>query len=370
MPANYRASSTAVDMNGLLTSTFEHLEKKGAYFDAISKKTALVDKIRKNKNFKEVSGTGVEVNLMYGLNDTYGSHKPYSILPTNPQDKLGQAFYHWALHHILLTIDNHSLRQNAGPEKIADLLDTKYKQSMITVATEFNRDLWDIENATISTSSPRTDPTTGGSRVISVPLIVMSDADAASNLGGLSAATYPWWRNIVIDFGTTNTFLALKQKMLQLYTDTEAEGLGPIDLMVMDKYTYMNYVSSVEAQRRYSAGEAASAGTSKVKYLDVTDVIWDINVPDCDNGGSAPNGTGVNYPVVTGTWTSGSIYGLNTTQLGLRALKGANWAWQGFEKNVDQDARVNTCLWEGQLVCTNRRCHGLIHGISASSFTS
>lgn len=369
MPANYLGATGAVDMTGLLTSTFQHLEKKGAYFDAISKATPLIDKISKNGNAKSVTGERAQVNLMYGLNSTFGSHKPYSTLPVDPQDGLGAAFFPWAEYHVAVSIDGKTLRMNAGPEKVADLVDTKYKQSLITVATNIDKHLWDIEGATLTALAelaPRNDAVTGGAQIIPVPFIVIADADANYLFGGLNSLTYSWWRPLVVDFGTVNSWALFKAKWMRLYTDCQAEGLGDPDIAVCDKYTYLNYFNATEAQRRYESQEKPAIGASAVKFMGM-DVFFDQYICDCDQS-SSPTGAGYNYD--SGSFATGSVYMLNSKMLGWRTLKGADWAWQGFRKPVDQDAQANLCIFNGQIVPMNRRCHGLLHGLPITDITS
>jgi hypothetical protein len=315
-----------------------------------------------------VSGERCQVNLMYGLNSTFGAHKPYSTLPVDPQDGLGAAFFPWAEYHIAVSIDGKTLRMNAGKEKIASLIDTKNKQAMLTIATKFDQHLWDIQNATVTgTLAPAVDAVTGGSQINPIPLIVFADADlSGASFGGLNQNTYAWWRNQVIDFSTSSTWIALKAKLMELQMLCAAEGLGAPDLGICDKYTYLNYFLSVESQRRYTAGENAEVGAKGLRFLDM-DFFYDPYICDCDNS-SSPNGSGYNYD--SASFATGSVYMLNTGQLTFKTLTGADWAWQGFRKPVDQDAQANLCIWNGQLAPTNRRCHGLLHGITYSAITS
>lgn len=363
MPANFLGSSSAVDMTGLLTSTMQRLEKNGAYFDAISQKNPLFDRLKKNGNVKGVTGERAQVNLMYGLNDTFGAHKPYSQLPIDPQDGLGAAFFDWAEYHIAISIDGKTLRMNAGPEKIADLLDTKNKQAMITIANKFNQHLWDIENATTTTTfAPAVDPVTGGSQIIPIPLIVSGDDDVDASFGGINGLTYSWWRNQAVDYGASSSYQIFKNKMLQLWVECEAEGQGSPDLGICDKSTWLNFFSAIEPQRRYAESGDAGFGGRSVKFMSM-DVFYDPFICDCD-------GTASGYNYDSASADTGAMYILNTNMLGLRYLKGANWAWQGFRKPVDQDAQANLCIWNGQLVCMNRRPHGILYGIDKTALSS
>ena len=92
--------------------------------------------------------------------------------------------------------------------------------------------------------------------------------------------------------------------------------------------------------------------------------MWDDRVPDPEYNSFA----GANYN--NSNWADGAIYLLNTKFLGLYVLGGRDWKWGSWEKPVDQDAKVNTCLWAGQLAVSNRRKHGVIYGVTDATPTA
>jgi hypothetical protein len=340
-------------MNGRLTHTTQWVEKKGVIQDAYFAANPLFARLKKKGKVKlsggAPGGTHEQVNLLYGENETFGWYKGYDVLNIDPQDKMGAAFFPWAQAHIAVSIDGISMLENAGPAKQKDLIQSKMTQAIMTIAQQFNSALLDASITGAETAA-------NGKAIYSIPMLVDADVDRDRAIAGLNGLTYPWWRNNAVDYGATHTMAVFKRTLLHMKNTCSRQGNigGPPDFYLMDQSSFENYVMSVEPQRRYTSSAETNAGFEDMNVLGA-EITWDDGVQDAETN--------------DGTSVAGSIYALNTNFLGLRVLAGNDWKWRGWMDVVDQDAKVNSCFWAGQLVTTNRRKHGVIYGVTKTAFT-
>ena len=359
MPATYLGAASQVDINGLLAHTTQYIEKKGVIQDALFGANQLFHEMKKNGNIRTTQDGGYteQVNLLYGKNNTFGSYSRYDVHNNDPQDGMGAAYFGRAQYSITISIDGMSLLQNAGSGKIKDLVGSKMEQATMTIADEFNKHLWDAETMALNSGTGNS-----GKNVISLPMLVDADPDRSLAIGGLNPATYSWWRNNVLDYGTAHTKAVLKQKMIRMYMTCQAEGKmgGPPDLIIMDPYSYENYEMSVEDSKRYTDSKTATAGFENM-YFKNAKIVWDDKCPDPHYGTLAGANAG------NANWAHGAMYFLNTKFLGLRILGGRDWKFSKWTDQIDagnnQDAKQTTALWAGQLITTNRRKHGVIYQV-------
>ena len=362
MPANYLGASSQVDIDGLLSHTNTHIEKKNVIQDAVFESVPLLNEIRKRGNIRTVvdGGTRDQVNLMYGKNNTFGSYSGYDVLSNDPQDGMGAAYYDWAQYGITISIDGRSVLQNRGAARIKDLLQSKYDQATMTIADKFSEHLWDAE--TIDANSGTAND---GKNVISLPWLIDADEDRDLALGGINPNDYSWWRANVLDYGGTHNTAVFRQKLLRMYNTCMKEGQmgGEPDLVIMDQYAGENYELATEFQKRYMTSGKVTAGFSDMYYKNAK-VLWDPKVPDPEYSTFA----GANYD--SSNWAAGAIYFVNTKFLALRVFAGRDWKFSKWTDQIEagnnQDAMQTTALWMGQLVSLNRRKHGVIYGVTSS----
>ena len=347
-------SAGTTKMDALLSTTLMNYHKKGKMQDAIFSSNPtfyfLKDKVR-----KESGGYKIATNLMYGQNTTVGSYSRYEVLDISPQDGMTQAYYPWAQYSGAISIDGLSEFQNSGVGKLLSLLGEKVEQTTMTFAEKMNNHLWDVENVTIDTTSSSAN---GGKNIISIPMIVPLDPTSDCELGGINGATYTWWASNVLDYGATHSAVVFKYNMSNMYnTCTKGTG-GQPDVVIMDQASWENYESALDPQIRYTDQKVASAGFYNLRYKNAL-VMWDEHM--CDIAATA------NYD---GSFTDGSIFFLNTKFLKLVVGKGKDFAPTKFQQPEDQDARTAKYLFYGQLVCSNRRKHGVIQDVTDTAFTS
>jgi hypothetical protein len=344
----YGGTYTAID--ALLTTTLQHYDEKGTIQDAVFLANPTFRKLFQGGKVKTVNGGAqIVVNLMYGSNTTVGSRGKYEEVDISPQDGMTQSFANWALYQQAISIDDHEIDQNMGEGKLKDLMDAKYEQMTMTWGELLSDHLYDIEGITTATGASGN----GGKNITPIPMIVDIAPNSSSILQGVDGGTYAWWRNqYVADASGYSTDDTWKSGMAKMYNNCFRQGSigGEIDLIVMSQDGYETYESTLEAYKMYTSSDKASAGFKNLVYKNA-EIVWDPYM--CDSFST------YNWDNTT-PHTNNTMYFLNTKFLSVNVMKGKQFASTPFVRPTNQAARTALNLATLQLVCSNRRKHGVI----------
>jgi len=174
---------------------------------------------------------------------------------------------------------------------------------------------------------------------------------------GLNPGTVPGWVN---QYGQITSFAVDgKSTMRRVYYACSRQGktLGPVDLLLGDEESYLNYIEDLDDQVRVSKveGDKAPANVRQgTKFLDADYYLEDSIVPALFNGGAGRDG--VIYMMKTGTWHAYTL-GHDAN----RETKG-DFAVRGPFRIPEQD------LWRYEIVLmmgmhtTQLRANGCIEG--------
>jgi hypothetical protein len=341
-------------MEALLSLTADHYYKSGLVHDGIFKSNQTWAELTKKGIKKNVGGGGqIQVNLMYGQNETVDSYSRYGLLDTAPQDGIEPAFYPWAQYAGTVAIDGLSKSQNSSKEKIQDLMKEKTQQLIMSFSERMNYDIWDRAGLTLAATS-----LTGNSNknIHSIPLYCQKDPTASVGVGGIAQNSNAWWRNKVLDSAeATATYATLLQDMATVYTDVTKGTGGTPTHIISGPVTYNSYERAMDTKIRYTMADTASYGFESIKYKGAK-MFWDEHVPDME--------TPRNSDTASFTETNlGTMFFLNDKFLELVTLDGKDFAPLGFVRPPNQDASVGSWIFYGQLVCSNRRKQGLLFEI-------
>jgi len=349
------AKQRTIDYNALLTMTADNYYKSGVIHDAIFKSNLTFAELQK-KGLKMVTSGGakIQVNLMYGKNETIDSFSRYGLLDTAPQDGFAPALYDWSQYAGTISIDGLSEAQNAGVPAIQKLLREKTKQLTMSYAERINNDLWDVETATTATGN-------GGKNIIPITHFAQGDPTSGVDPGNIDQSVETWWQNQYTDSATSgsSTFAEFNQEMRKLYGKCSNGGGGQPDLMPVSQDVYDYYEASMDSKIQYTMDDKASIGFEYIKFKKAK-MYYDEMIPDpttpynWDHASYAPT-------------TQGAAYMLNTKNLDFVCMKGKDFAPLGFQSPTNQDARVGKWVFYGQLVCNNRRKLGVLHDITTTA---
>lgn len=349
-------------MEALLSLTADHYYKSGLVHDGIFKSNQTWAELTKKGVKKNVGGGGqIQVNLLYGQNETVDSYSRYGLIDTSPQDGIEPAFYPWAQYAGTVAIDGLSKSQNSSKEKIQDLMKEKTQQLIMSFSERMNYDLWDVTGLTHATASVTSG--NSGKNLLSIPAYVQKVPGTLSagvggtggGVGGIAAANV-WWRNKVLDGAdATITYAAFEQDMQTMYMNVSKGTGGTPTHLITSAEAYAAYERGMNTKVRYTQDDTASVGFESIKYKGAK-LLWDEHVPDMD---TPYNSDHASYAPTT----KSSMFFLNDKFLELVTLDGKDFAPLGFVRPPNQDASVGTWIFYGQLVCSNRRKQGLIHEV-------
>lgn len=344
-------------INALLSTTADAYYKAGLVHDGVFLSNPTFAAL-KAKGIKQDGGNQIQVNLMYGKNETVDSYSRYGLIDTAPQDGIEPAYYSWAQYAGSVSIDGLSESQNSGKPMIQKLLREKVKQLTMSFSERMNEDLWRMTaNATLNSAVTGN----GGLDIISIPMYVQKAPSTASiDVGGIDQSAKSYWRNKVADSGTesSGTFLMLGREMRNMYNQCTQGSGGSPDLLIANQNTFEAYETGLDVKVRYAADDVATAGFESIKFKSAK-LMWDAHVPDpttpydFDHASYAPT-------------SQGAMFFLNTKFLELCTMPGKDFAPLGFQQPPNQDARTGLWIFYGQLTCSNRRKQGLLHDITTT----
>ena len=126
----------------------------------------------------------------------------------------------------------------------------------------------------------------------------------------------------------------IQKEIREMYGKCSIDNDKP-DVIVTTQVIFDAYEESLQAQKRFGASSSslADAGFDNLLYRG-TPIVVDDHCPD------------------------GMMFFLNTKYIKFRHHASRNFAFQGFNKPVNQDASVAHIYWLGALTCSNPRMLG------------
>jgi hypothetical protein len=305
--------------------------------DNMSQHNALYRRMRERGNVRALSGgTTIVENLDYAENETFQRYAGYDALNISPSSVFSAAEYLWCQAAVHVTYSGREERVNKGSkERVFDLVKSRVDNAFLTAANAMNRDMY----------SAGTLP----NQIGGLQLLV---ADNPQNMvGGISGATWNFWRNKILDLGTAGTggtAVDLTADNILLYFNRmwvmNTRGAETPDFILISPDWFNIYEQSQQQLQRYMASENAKAGFMSLKYKSA-DVFFDQTI--------GPDG-------VTAIMPNNHAYFINTKYLRLREHADARWTPLEDKVSVNQDATVVPILWMGNMTCSNRFMQGVM----------
>jgi hypothetical protein len=317
------------NLSELVTTTLRSRTRRLA--DNVTKQTALLNRLNTRGKVKPVSGGRTIVQeLEYAENSTYQRYSGYETLNISPSDVFTAAEYDWKQASVAVTISGLEQIQNAGPERIIDLLESRISNAEKTMTNNIGADAY-------------SDGTADGGKQIGGMQLLVSDVPATGTVGGIDAATWTFWRNVAFD-ATTDGGAAASTANIQSYMNRVwvqlVRNADKPDLIVADNNYWRLYLESLQAIQRITSVSEASAGFSSLKYM-TADVVLDGGF-----GGSAPEN---------------HMYFLNTDYIFYRPSRDRNMSVEEGERvPINQDAIARLIMFAGNMTCSNRSLQGVL----------
>ena len=363
-------SSLTDNYDALLSTSLRAYRKKLA--DNITKGNKYVSYLRSKGRFRKQSGgERVQVPLMHAQNNTADVYTGYGTLDTTPQDGITSAFYTWSQLSASITISGLEKKQNKGEAKILDLLQAKTMQSEVSLKELLNNCLV-AGRITTTAGSDQIRTRIGrldSGAVAPLPIGAIIDLSNSRNaaIGNINPNTYAFWRNQSVDFSTTATFVALRNKMNFTYDQCSKGTGGSPDFLLGDQVAWEEFWLSLTTNERYIVNDSKTldilGGSDALKFRGAM-FAWDEVVPDPETPYNPVDAVGTAGIQHGGSATASTIYFINSETMEYIVESDTDFTTTDFLRPENQDASVAQILWMGACGTNNRRKNGVLYGIS------
>tara|TARA_R110002020_G_scaffold5502_10_gene22869 strand:- start:12915 stop:13967 length:1053 start_codon:yes stop_codon:yes gene_type:complete len=321
--------------------------------DNIFNSNVLAFRLLKNAE-KLDGGKKIITPLEYGKNTAQGYYSGYDVLDTTPSDPITSAEWDWCLAYSTISVSGEDELKNAGDSQVLSLLKSKMRNAEKSLKDMFGESLFNGDGATVPATGEIT--ALGGTKLKTSGAFYESGVDNCivgfgRSLGGIDSTTYAWFDANADHFqdggAVPSTWIqhltvpsnggvsAIISDMTKMYGSCTIDNDSP-DLIVTTQVLMDAYESSLMSNKRFEgASDLADAGFQTLRFKGAT-VVVDSHVP------------------------AGQMYFLNTKYLDFKVHSKRNFAFEDFQKPVNQDSRVAKIFWMGQLTCTNPRMQGVL----------
>jgi len=311
------------NISDILATTIESRTRQIA--DNVTKNNAILMKLSMRGNIKTFSG-GYKIlqELSFAENTNAGWYSGYDILPVGVSDVISAAEFNIKQAAVPVVISGLEMLQNAGKERMIDLLDARLNVAESTLANLISGGLY-------------SDGTGGGGKEIDGLDAAVPVDPTTGVYGGIDRATWTFWRSQVGGGATTDP-TNIQQRMNALWAQL-VRGTDRPDLIMCDNDFWADYTASLQAQQRFTSPETGNLGFPTLKFMDA-DVCLDGGI-----GGFCPAYT---------------AFFLNTDYIHYRPHANRNMVPLSPNRRyaTNQDAEVQILAWAGNLTCSGAQFQG------------
>lgn len=316
--------------------------RTGTIADNVTSNNALLMKLKKRGNIRTFSGGNtIMQEISFASNGNAGWYSGYETLPIAAQDVISSAEYTIKQAACPVTISGLEQLQNAGKERIIDLLDSRMEVAEASMANLIASGLY-------------SDGTAAGGKQID-GLLRQVSTSPTNTVGGIDRSVWQFWRNQYFRCTTTGG-AAMSATNVQNYFNrmysSLVRGSDRPDLILVDNITWSFYMASLQSIQRFTDNNTANLGFVSVKYMDA-DVVLD--------GGMQLNWTSTGAAGTTPSAVPAtSAYFLNTKYMFYRPHANRNMVplSPGQRVSVNQDAATQILAWAGNLTSSGLQFQG------------
>jgi hypothetical protein len=314
------------NISDILATTIESRTRQIA--DNVTKNNAILMKLESKGKIKTFSGgSKILQELSFAENTNGGWYSGYDILPVGVSDVISAAEFNIKQAAVPVVISGLEMLQNAGREKMIDLLDARLSVAESTLANLISGGLYSDGSAA------------GGKEIdgLNAAIPAVATASQVDTYGGIDRGTWAFWRSQFED-GTSADPTTIQGLFNDLWVKL-VRGTDRPDLIMVDNIAWSTYVESLQAQQRFTSPEVGNLGFPTIKYMDA-DVCLDGGI-----GGFADGGT---------------AYFLNTEYIHYRPHANRNMVPLSPNRRyaTNQDAEVQILAWAGNLTCSGAQFQG------------
>lgn len=318
-----------VNIGELVATTLRR--RSGKLADNVSENTALLSRMKERGRVRTFSGGRTIIQeLEYAENATYKRYQGYETLNISPSTVFDAAEYSIKQIAVAVSISGLEMLQNAGPERVIDLLEARIGNAERTMINNMSGDIY-------------SDGSSDGGKQIGGLQLLIADDPTTGIVGGIARNTWSFWQNQIYDFsvaGTAASKTTIQAAMNSLYLKCTRNRDAP-DLIVADNNYFTYYWESLQANQRFTNEKMAAAGFQNLKFMGA-EVVF-----DGGQGGSCP---------------SNHMYFINTNFIHFRPHSARNMVPLDPDRfATNQDAMVKLIGWAGNMTLSNAKLQGVMH---------
>lgn len=311
------------NISDILATTIESRTRQIA--DNVTKNNAILMKLSQKGKIKTFSGgSKIMQELSFAENTNGGWYSGYDILPVGVSDVISAAEYNIKQAAVPVVISGLEQLQNAGRERMIDLMGARLDVAESTLANLISGGLYSDGTGA------------GGKEIDGLDAAIPLDPTTGT-YGGIDRATWTFWRNKFVDAAAADP-TTIQGLFNDLWVQ-QVRGTDRPDLIMVDNVVWSTYTESLQAQQRFTSPETGNLGFPTLKYMDA-DVCLDGGI-----GGFCPAGT---------------AFFLNTDYLHYRPHSNRNMVPLSPNRRyaTNQDAEVQILAWAGNLTCSGAQFQG------------
>jgi len=301
--------------------------------DNVTKNNALLSRLSQRGNIKTVSGgSSILEELSFAENANGGFYSGYDLLPVAAQDVISAAEFTLKQYAVPVVMSGLEMLQNSGKEAFIDLMEARLNVAEATMVNQLSASIYSDGTGS------------GGKEIVGLNAAVPSNPTTGT-YGGINRATWSFWQSKLYDFsaapGAPTPSATTIQTGLNTLWSSLVRGTDRPDLVVLDNVYWSYYMSSLQANQRFTDPSAANLGFPSLKFMDA-DVVLDGGI-----GGYCPSSTG---------------FMLNTKFMKWRPHRDRNMVPLSPNRRyaINQDAEVQILAWAGALTCNGAQFQGRI----------
>jgi len=312
----------------IMATTIESRTRKIS--DNVTKNNAILTKLSQKGRIKPFSG-GYQIlqELSFAENSNGGWYSGYDILPVGVSDVISAAQYNIKQCAVPVVISGLEQLQNAGRERMIDLMDSRLSVAESTMANLISQGLYSTGTGS------------GGKEIdglnAAVPLV-----PTAGTYGGINRGTPigTFWQSQIEEPPAGD---GLDPTQIQGFWNAlwarTVRGANRPDLIMCDATVWAAYMASLQALQRFASPETGNLGFPTLKFMDA-DVCLDGGI-----GGNCPTGT---------------AFFLDTDYIFFRPHSARNMVPLSPNKrySTNQDAEVQILAWAGNLTTSGAQFQG------------
>lgn len=315
---------TNPNVSQLLTTTLNNYKPR--ITDNVINNHPLLAKLKSKGNLiKESGGVTFQEDLSYASNGTVQSQGEYDTFDTTPQDVISAAQFTQKIMTGTITMTDKERKQNAGKERIINLMKGKMKVLESSLQNKIGADIYG-------------DGTGFNGQDIGGLEVLIADDPTSGTVGGIDRAGFSFWRNQVFDFSVesvTSSATTIQSSMNTLYSRTQVQQGELPDLIAAGTTYFSHYEDSLQTIQRLNDPTKGTLGFNELAYKKAT-VFYD---PECADE---------------------RMYFINTNHLFLKYL-GDLFEVGDTVRPVNQNVWITPMIFTGNMTVDNSRVHGVMH---------